>query len=281
MSCQYTECKCLINLKLIISCLPCTQITLCNWPNSNHCGNDWASSPPLNHETWQPSEPRLPQHHHSFITAPASAHSLTCKKFLWPMIYSLADFEAEVVSNFIFVLLHYHYHVSNISFLSDEFWWQKGQHQWWHPSECSVDCINCKVQEKGRDFALYKFALKSGLRYEVVVGIVMGEWSGSMVYILAASTLMSKFSMPPCWVVKMILKELRLMMGTSERAHSGLKGMVPKAVFLRLTLKKSADLFLADTLFLANNWINSAICEDRLICESVLFLCWKYAYLRS
>jgi large-conductance mechanosensitive channel len=95
------------------------------------------------------------------------------------------------------------------------------------------------VQEKGRDFALYKFTLKSGLRYEVAVGIVMGEWSGSMVYILAANILMSKFSMPPCWVVKMILKELRLMMGTSESAHSGLNCMVPKAMFLRLRQHRS------------------------------------------
>ncbi len=141
--------------------------------------------------------------------------------------------------------------------------------QWWHPSECGVDCTNCKMWQKGRDFALYKFALKSGLRYEVAVGIVTGEWSGSMVYILAASTLMSKFSMPPCWVVKMILKELRLMMGTSERAHSGLKGMVPKAVSRRLMLIRRAQItFLTDTLFLANNLINSTICKDRLICKS-------------
>ena len=86
-------------------------------------------------------------------------------------------------------------------------------------------------------------------------------------------TLMSKFSMPPCWVVKMILKELRLMMGTSERAHSGPNGMVPKALILRLMLIRRAQIFLlADTLFLANNLINSPICEDRLICEIVLFL---------
>ena len=39
----------------------------------------------------------------------------------------------------------------------------------------SVDCIDCKVPQKGRDFGLYKFALKSGLRYEVAVGIVTGE----------------------------------------------------------------------------------------------------------
>ena len=184
LPCQYTKCKCLINLKLIISCLPCTQIILCNWPSTNHCGNDWASSPPPNHEKWQPSEPRSPQHHHSFITAPASAHSLTCKKYLWPMIYSLADLEAEVVSNFIFVLLHYHYHVSNISFLSDEFWWQKGQHQWWHPSECGVDCINCKVQEKGRDLLCTKllWSLVSGMR--LLLGLSweneVDQWSTSL-----------------------------------------------------------------------------------------------------
>jgi hypothetical protein len=60
-----------------------------------------------------------PQHHDSFITALASAHSLTFKKYLWHMIYLLADLEAEVVSNYVFVPLHYH--VSNIPFLSDEF----------------------------------------------------------------------------------------------------------------------------------------------------------------
>jgi hypothetical protein len=48
----------------------------------------------------------------------------------------------------------------------------------------------------------------------------------------------------------------------------GTKGCVSEAD----AYQKSADLFLADTLFLANNLINSAICEDRLICESVLFL---------
>ena len=43
----------------------------------------------------------------------------TSKKYLWPMIYSLADLEAEVVSNFLFSIVLYN--VSNISFLSDEF----------------------------------------------------------------------------------------------------------------------------------------------------------------
>ena len=83
----------------------------------------------------------------------------------------------------------------------------------------------------------------------------------------------TKISVPPCWVVKMILKELSLMMGTSERAHSGLKGMVPKAVSRRLMLIRRAQItFLTDTLFLTNNLINSTICKDRLICKSVLFL---------
>ena len=43
----------------------------------------------------------------------------TWKKYLWPMIYSLADLEAEVVSNFLFSIALYN--VSNISFLSDQF----------------------------------------------------------------------------------------------------------------------------------------------------------------
>jgi hypothetical protein len=38
-----------------------------------------------------------------------------------------------------------------------------------------VDCTDCKMRQKGRDLASYKFALKSGLRYEVAVGIVTGE----------------------------------------------------------------------------------------------------------
>ena len=36
--------------------------------------------------------------------------------------------------------------------------------------------------------------------------------------------------------------------------------------------QKSADLFLADTLYHANNLITSTICKDRLIYKSVLFL---------
>ena len=39
----------------------------------------------------------------------------------------------------------------------------------------SVDYTGCRVPQKDRDFTLYKFALKSILRYEVAVGIVMGE----------------------------------------------------------------------------------------------------------
>jgi hypothetical protein len=61
--------------------------------------------------------------------------------------------------------------------------------------------------------------------------------------------------------------------GTSEIAHSGLKGYGTKGhVSEADAYQKSSDLFLADTLFLANYLINSAICEDRLICESVIFL---------
>ena len=39
----------------------------------------------------------------------------------------------------------------------------------------SVDCTDCKVPQKGRSFASHKFAFKSGLRYEVAVGILTGE----------------------------------------------------------------------------------------------------------
>ena len=152
MSCQYTKCKCLINLKLIISCLPCTQITLCNRPSTNYCGKDWASSPPPNHRKWLPPEPRLPQHHRSFITAPASAHSLTCKKYLWPMIYSLADLEAEVVSSFLFICLIASYTNSNVIPMLDQFWWQEGQLQWWHPFECGLHRLQSFT--KGQNFCV-------------------------------------------------------------------------------------------------------------------------------
>ncbi len=36
-------------------------------------------------------------------------------------------------------------------------------------------CISCKVPQKGRDLVLFKLALKSGLMYEVAIGIVTGE----------------------------------------------------------------------------------------------------------
>jgi len=39
----------------------------------------------------------------------------------------------------------------------------------------SVDCTDCKVPQKGRVFASHKFAKKSGLRYEVGIGIMTGE----------------------------------------------------------------------------------------------------------
>ena len=139
----------------------------------------------------------------------------------------------------------------------------------------SVDCTDCKVPQKCRDFSSYKFALKSGLRYEVAVGIVTGEmkWINGLfpcgkypdVKIFRASllTCLGDFERV----------EADDGYGTSERAHSGLKGYGTKGhVSEAGAYQKSADLFLTDTLFLANNLINSAICEDRLICKSVLFL---------
>jgi hypothetical protein len=45
----------------------------------------------------------------------------------------------------------------------------------------------------------------------------------------------------------------------------GTKGHVSEAEAAQI-------FFVADIIFLANNLINSPICEDRLICESVLFL---------
>ena len=39
----------------------------------------------------------------------------------------------------------------------------------------SVDCTDCKILQKGRSFASFKFAKKSGLRYEVGVAIMSGQ----------------------------------------------------------------------------------------------------------
>ena len=44
-----------------------------------------------------------------------------------------------------------------------------------HDTHLSVDCTDTPVQQKGRQFASHKFAKKSGLRYEVAVGIMSGE----------------------------------------------------------------------------------------------------------
>ena len=38
-----------------------------------------------------------------------------------------------------------------------------------------MDCTDCKVQQKGKAFSSHKFAKKSGLRYEVAIGILTGE----------------------------------------------------------------------------------------------------------
>ena len=44
-----------------------------------------------------------------------------------------------------------------------------------HDTHVSVDCTDCKILQKGRSFASFKFAKKSGLRYEVGVAIMSGQ----------------------------------------------------------------------------------------------------------
>ena len=38
-----------------------------------------------------------------------------------------------------------------------------------------MDCTHCKEQQKGKAISSHKFAKKSGLQYEVAIGILMGE----------------------------------------------------------------------------------------------------------
>ena len=44
-----------------------------------------------------------------------------------------------------------------------------------HDTHLSVDCTDCRIQQKGPTFASYKFKGKSALRYEVALGILSGE----------------------------------------------------------------------------------------------------------
>lgn len=44
-----------------------------------------------------------------------------------------------------------------------------------HDTHLSVDCTDCFIQQKGPLFSSHKFKKKSGLRYEVAVGILSGE----------------------------------------------------------------------------------------------------------
>jgi hypothetical protein len=44
-----------------------------------------------------------------------------------------------------------------------------------HDTHLSVDCTDCRIQQKGRGFASYKFSSKSALRYEVALDIMSGE----------------------------------------------------------------------------------------------------------
>ena len=44
-----------------------------------------------------------------------------------------------------------------------------------HNTHLSVDCTDCRIQQKGRLFASYKFKGKSALWYEVALGILSGD----------------------------------------------------------------------------------------------------------
>ncbi len=44
-----------------------------------------------------------------------------------------------------------------------------------HDTHLSVDCTDCRIQQKGPGFASYKFKGKSALRYEIALGILSGE----------------------------------------------------------------------------------------------------------
>ena len=44
-----------------------------------------------------------------------------------------------------------------------------------HDTHLSVDCTDCRMQQKGPPFASYKFKGKSALRYKVALGVLSGE----------------------------------------------------------------------------------------------------------
>ena len=115
-----------------------------------------------------------------------------------------------------------------------------------------MDCTDCKVSQKGRNFASHKFAFKSGLCYEVAVGILTGEmkWiNGPFPCGKYPDVNIFRASLLTC------LDDFERVEAddgyyTSERAHSGLKGTVSKAVFLRLMLiRRARFFFLADPYF--------------------------------
>ena len=96
----------------------------------------------------------------------------TWKKWVWPMIWALADLESEVVS---FCVLTFKLIMITNTNLHHQIDWSSRKKHPDHDTHVSVDCTDCKILQKGRAFASFKFAKKSGLRYEVGVGIMTGE----------------------------------------------------------------------------------------------------------
>ena len=87
-----------------------------------------------------------------------------------------------------------------------------------HDTHLSVDCTDCKIPQKGPMFSSHKFALRSGLRYELAVGI-----SGDMKWINGPFPCGDfpdiKIFHASCCLALILLRELRLMMDMLGKAH--------------------------------------------------------------
>ena len=88
-------------------------------------------------------------------------------KYIWPMVYAHSDIESKVVS-FLNLNQNLVFCVSQISFDDRKLCKDQDTH-------LSVDCTDCRIQQKGPTFASHKFKAKSALRYEVALGILSGE----------------------------------------------------------------------------------------------------------
>ena len=84
----------------------------------------------------------------------------TWRKHIWPVIYALSDLESAVVSLCIdFLPSKYS---SNIPFLF-QITFEDRKLNKRHDTHLSVDCTDCRIQQKGPGFALYKFKDKPAL----------------------------------------------------------------------------------------------------------------------